>query len=285
MRNKLEHILLSILLGITILLGLSFWLNTFFNFNIFCPEHWDELAKLQASKTPINYNFYISIGVAIFIFTIGIFLIYRQTGKNIHKKVKEEKQQLPQQHITTIQKVPEQQQTNDIPSGIQFNRPPRLNLPNNMAQIAAQKNAQPKEVKPTASNSSTSPYNPMISEIFSTGGYTVKPNPTIAGFVPNLFAIGNNEIVWMGGVDCDIEKMTNGIQKLQSVFEKTLEDIPIHIHAFILDTMNRYDTTNDNILIFKSIEELKSFIDEHPAATIEDIDKENFDSYSEYIDK
>ena len=252
---------------------------------MFNPAHWDELAKLQASQTPINYNFYASIGVAIFIFTIGIFLIYRQTGKNTYKKIKEEKHQLPQQQITTIQTTFEQKPNNEIPSVIQMDRPPRLNLPNNMAQIAAQKNAQQKETKPIKSDSSTSPYNPMISEIFSNAGYTVKPNPTISGFIPNLFAIGNNEIVWMGGVDFDIEKITSGVQKLQSVFEKTLEDIPININTFILDTMNKYDNvTNDNILIFKSIEELKDFITKHPAATIEDDDKENFDSYSEYID-
>ena len=82
MKNKFEHILLSILLGLTVLLGLSFWLNTFFNFNIFCPAHWDELAKLQASQIPINHNFYISIGVAIFIFAFGLFVIYRKNGKN-----------------------------------------------------------------------------------------------------------------------------------------------------------------------------------------------------------
>ena len=49
--------------------------------------------------------------------------------------------------------------------------------------------------------------------------------------------------------------------------------------------MNKYNNVaNDNILIFKSTEELKTFINEHPAATIEGNDQENFDSYSEYID-
>ena len=158
-------------------------------------------------------------------------------------------------------------------------------MPRNIAQIAQRthETKQNQPVQQTAA-SSENPYNTVISEIFTKAGYVIKQNPTMSGFVPNLFAIGNNEVVWVGAVDCDIEKMVSGIQKLDSVFKETLEDIQININAFILDTLNRYDSTNTDLLIFKSVEDLKAFVDEHPADKIEEFDQESFDSYSEYID-
>lgn len=282
MKNKLEHILLSILLGLSVLLGLSFWLNTIFNFNMFCKGHWDEFAKLQASQTPISIGFYLSFIVAVLIFVFGIYFIYRQIIiQHIHRP-KNAVVIVPQQKIANepVKETKEEETTINQPV-ISASRPPRLNLPNNMAQIVTQKYTQPEQQKKLAP--SENPYNPIISEVFSNNGYIVKPNPTISGFTPNLFAIGNNEIVWIGGVDCDADKMTNALEKLNSVFKETLEDIPIHINAFILDTMGKY-SNKDNIHIFKSIDELKAFIGEHPADKIGEDDRESFDSYSEYID-
>lgn len=284
MKNKLEHILLSILLGLSVLLGLSFWLNTVFNFNIFCKVHWDEFARLQASQTPISNGFYLSFIVAVLIFVFGVYFIYRPIMIHRIRKQKNAVVIVPQQKISEepIKETKEQEEELTITQPvISASRPPRLNLPNNMAQIAAQKHTEPEQPKTLAP--SENPYTPIISEIFSNNGYIVKPNPTISGFVPNLFAIGNNEIIWVGGVDCDADKMTKALEKLNSVFKETLEDIPIHINAFILDTMGKY-SNKDNIHIFKSIDELKAFIGEHPADKIGEDDRESFDSYSEYID-
>ena len=281
MKNKLEYILLSILLGMSVLLGLSFWLNTIFNFNIFCAAHWEEFAKLQATQTPISIGFYLSFAVAIFIFVVGIYFIHRSAFKIVATKP-EETQPVPAP-MQQKEKVSEPE-TKPVTPAISFDRPPRLNLPANMAQIAQRSRTAPQNKTFQQTAPSENPYNKIISEIFSDAGFTIKPSPTMSGFVPNLFAIGNNEVVWIGGVDCDLEKMMTGIQKLDSVFKTTLEDIQININAFILDTLNRYDSTNTDLLIFKSIDELKAFINEHPADQIEDNEQETFDSYSEYID-
>ena len=274
MKNKFEHILLSILLGLTVLLGLSFWLNTVFNFNIFCGAHWKELSKLQAAHIPISIHFYISIIIAIFIFLFGVYFIYRQEIRNIYIRKSTTPVSEPIKPIETPQHFE-----------INQSRPPRLNLPKNMVQIAAQNNAQtqPKETK-SNKNPSTNPYNSIIADTFSNNGYLVKQNPSIIGFIPNLFAIGNNEILWIGGVDCDKQKMLSAIEKLKSVFTETLEDIPININAFILDTMNKYPNDNNQLLVFKNIDELKDFIASHPGDEIKEDERENFDSYSEYID-
>lgn len=285
MKNKLEYILLSILLGLSVLLGLSFWLNTIFNFNIFCATHWTELARLQASKTPVNIGFYVSFAVAIFIFTIGLYFIYRSSFKIItvaNEDITHGAEQTQNNISNDIpNNLPQQENNTSAPAD---NRPPRLRLPGNIAQIAEQNHIIKTQQKPKQDAQYENKYNQIISEIFSDNGYLVKPNPSISGFVPNLFAIGNNEVVWVGGVDCDIEKMKEALQRLDSVFRETLEDIQININAFVLDTLNKYDSTNNDLFIFKSIEDLKAFITEHPADDIEEIDTESFDSYSEYID-
>lgn len=285
MRNKLEDILLSVLLGLTVLLGLSFWLNTIFNFNIFCNEHWNELSKLQASHTPISTGFYISFAIAIFVFMIGLYLIYRQEIRRIKiQKMKPEKESVTVQQTTSIpsKTLEENEEIKITEPAISVARPPRLNLPKNMAQIAEKQHTSHTEITKKESPE-TNPYNSIIADSFSAVGYVVKPNPKISGFTPNLFAIGNNEIVWVGGVDCEPDKMISALQKLDSVFKETLDDIPIHINGFILDTMNKYGT-NESLLIFKSIDELKEFINKHPADAIDESDKESFSSYSEYID-
>lgn len=285
MRNKFEHILLSLLLGASILLGLSFWLNTNYGFNLFYREHWNELSNLQASGTPINDSFYLSFIIAVLIFIIGVYIVYRPTN---NKKIDNVKTNIIQNdnvltHTTDTIK-PEQKNDSPVPvPNTPIARPPRLNLPTNMAQIVAQRQQTKQEQQIIHQTPQQNPYNSVISQIFSDNGYVVKTNPKISGFVPNLFAIGPNEVLWIGGVDVKTEDLQHAIEKLQSVFTETLEDIQINIAPFILDTMNQIQS-NDSILIFKTIDDLKTFITENPAETISDEERDNFDSYSEYID-
>ena len=294
MRNKIERILLSILLGTSILLGLSFWLNMKFGFNLFLNEHWHKLLELQATHTPINPWFYVSIEIAIFLFLSGLIVIY--VPKTKHKTDEKDTVELaPVVQPKTITPVEtqnikeEKKPETKEPVGIALNRPPRLNLPKNLAEIITKKQTQATNPTQTSSfstsktNTDENPYNPTIAKIFTDADYVVKPNPLISGFTPNLFAIGNNEIVWIGGVDCKPETMLKSVQKLQEVFEETLTDIPIHIRPFIIDNYNTLEK-NDDILIFHSIDELKKFVSENPADIIEADEQDNFNSYSEYID-
>ena len=292
MKNKLDHFLLALLLGISTLLGLSFWLNIRFGFNLFYQEHWVELAKLQASQTPIAPGFYISIIAAILIFMIGIYVIY-MPRKKTHSST------IPQPTIdiatvnTPVAKTNDKTDSSVLMPNITMSRPPRLNLPTNMAQVIAQRNNQPQsqqtilptpEINQTPQNTpDQNQYNSTVAQIFSDNGYVVKPNAKISVFTPNLFAIGPNEVLWIGAIDTKIEDIQRAVEKLQSVFTETLEDIQINITPFILDTLNQHQQ-NDSILIFKTIDELKKFITENPAKPLTDTEQDNFDSYSEYID-
>lgn len=283
MKQKFDHILLSLLLGLSVLLGTSFWLNTKFGFNIFYAKHWNDLAQMQATHSPIDKTFYISIGVALFIFLVGLIMINFPHSRK--KTVQKQTSPLPQTPI-----VLEQQNTTPIPNpGIPLARPPRLNLPTNMAEIAEkQYNAKQnpdvlqQNISTTASNQ-PNPYNSILSDIFSSNGYLVKTNPTIASLITNLFAIGHDEILWVGGVDCDINKLKDAITKLNSVFSDTLPDIQINVFSFLLDTANRY-TQDDNILVFHSTDEIRQYISQIPDKNTDEEDAENFDAYSDYID-
>ena len=283
MKNKFEHLLLATLLGIAVLLGLSFWLDLIFGFNLFFKEHWDELARLQASHIPIAHGFYISIIFAVVLFIFGLYLIYIPSIRKTHKT----KVAVTTPISNTTPKTSEEVKKNPpAETPILLTRPPKLNLPKNMAQIIAQRQTQNQTSEQKTSdtpNGLDSPYNSVLAEIFSENGYVIKQNLTISGFTPNLVAIGPNEVFWIGAVDATPDKLNSAITKLRNVFETTLEDIPINIKAFIIDNLNQYKS-NDEILIFKSLEELKKFVSENPSDTIPEEEIDSFGSYSEYID-
>ncbi len=281
MKKYLGQILATTLLGTSILLGLSFWLNVRFSFNILNATHWNELSKLQAAHTPINKLFYISLGIALFLFIFGAHLIFRPRFRNIFKSNKTVNTYSPVQ-IKQSERGIEKEQIPLPQSAISLQRPPKLNLPKGMAIAAMQKHAflQPQQ-KPDIKQPTI--YDSELSEIFNSAGYKVKPNLTITGFTTNLFAIGTNEKVWFGAVDCDIEKFTTAVNRLKSIFTETLDDVPINVSAFILDTKHLYESNNE-ALIFHSMDELKEFISKNPNPDITDSERENFDAYSDYID-
>ena len=285
MRNKFEHFLLSFLLGIAVLLGLSFWLNVIYGFNLFSKEHWNELARLQAEQIPVSTGFYVSIIVAVFICVFGILLLY------IIPTIKRTREKVSNSFLSTAPMVPnhkaeEKKEDNTIfepqMPKLNMSQPPKLNLPSNMAEIMQQRNEnnQNKVKEPVTD------YDAILTQIFKDKGFMVKPNPVISGFSPNLFAIAPNEIVWIGAVDTDINKLQFAINRLDGIFNDTLEDIKININAFLIDTKNTYQS-NASIFVFKTLEELKTFVTELPPAWPKDMsnaDQENFDAYSEYID-
>ena len=142
MNKHLEKILAAILLSTSVLLGLSFWLNTKFSFNIFYAKHWDKLAKLQVSHAPVNNIFYVSIGVAIFIFIVGLYIIFRPRFRRIFKKNPKDLPPQPQPEQNTQVSPSNEQETSTadtpITPTILLKQPPKLKLPKNIAILAKQ---------------------------------------------------------------------------------------------------------------------------------------------------
>ena len=54
MRNKLDNLLLGLLWILVSLLGLCFWFNIQFGFNLLSSSHWQHLSYMQATRTPIT---------------------------------------------------------------------------------------------------------------------------------------------------------------------------------------------------------------------------------------
>lgn len=283
MKKHIETILISILFSTSVLLCLSFWLNIRFGFNLFYASHWDELAKLQAAHIPINNTFYISIGITIFILIFGLYLIFKPKFRKITKPKQSESLS-----ATDISKSISTQTpviNNSVTKPVSLTKPKQLNLPKNFAAIVEQqyKNTtnQQQTPKPKNESNNVTIYDSQLSEIFTDNAYLVKPNIKFQGFTSNLFAIGKDEVLWIGAVDCDINIFKKVIDKLKSVFAETLEDIPINVYPFILDNRKMYDF-DENIMIFHDINDLKNTVSQHPNTG--DSDKESFDAYSDYID-
>jgi hypothetical protein len=273
MKKYLGQILSSILLGTSVLLALSFWLNVNFGFNLFYAQHWNELAQLQASHEHINNVFYVSIGIAIFMFVVGLYMIFKPRNNGATKKNIDIPQQNPATN-TIIEKNVEHAQRDNTRNTITLSSPPKLNLPKNTAKLASQRYAE---------LVAQQDYDSQLSEIFTNAGYVIKPNITVNGFTTNLFAIGTGEKVWFGAIDCEQDKFKSALNRLNSIFTETLEDVPINVSAFILDTKARYNSDNDT-LVFHTIDELKEFVATHPNSPLPDLERENFDAYSNYID-
>lgn len=311
MNKHLEHFLLSVLVAISVLLGLTFWLNLNFGFNLLSAEHWHELALLQASNVTIDKSFYISIAVAIFIFVISMYIIYRPRFRKIpmprpqnieiktlpaiikntepqpttkettdvKQTISEPKESKPMQTIKADE--PKIEKAAPVPQQINLARPPKLNLPTNMAQIAA--NQYNTQMATQQSAATATQYDDALAELFSNTAYLVKKNQTITGLKTNLIAIGNHELFWVGCVDCDINKMKTLINKIKETFTQTLPDIPITVYSFILDTKKIYESDPD-IFIFHDMDNVRKFIYDNQGTDISPEYQEDFDAYSEYID-
>ena len=122
---------------------------------------------------------------------------------------------------------------------------------------------------------------PEIREIFSLAGYVIKPEPFINGKKMALLAIGTDEVLYLGAVGISISEMQGCVNKLEKLFSDTLEDIEIHVHAFVLNPTDKAD--NSDILTFDTIDELRDYMNTHRNKPLPDEDVENFAAYSEYI--
>ena len=184
----------------------------------------------------------------------------------------------------TITPPPEQK---TIPSnGVA--RPPRLTLPS--GRSSAPTTTQQSYTAPVAPVAPVEPATqkqadyPELRDIFTAAGYTVKPTPQINGTRPDLFAIGTDEVVWIGTVNTSSETLYEMIERLNSVFIDTLEDITININGFIINATDSQTYTDTTILYFSSPEELREFIASTPNPKPDSEDIDNFNAYSTYID-
>lgn len=312
MRKQIDHFLLGLLWLLASTLGASFWFNTKFGFNIFSIPHWQYLGQLQASKASIQPSFYISMVLIVVVMITGLYLIVRPRFRKIYFKsngpaVMDSKPAptvaaAPAPALQTAPVV-ETPSAPVVPTGPAIARPPRLNLPTHngygaAAQTPAGNYPQPNVQTPSFAPAPAPVVAPVaqpqpeslpsnfedIEQIFKSAGYLIKKAPRIGGIRPALFAIGSDETLWIGGVGMEPSRMANAVDKLDTIFTETLEDIKITINSFIINP--KIDNPADMVGIeqFDSVNALRDYMDSHKNRELPPSEAEDFDAYSEYID-
>ena len=295
MMSKINNILIGVLWLLAVTLGTTFWFNTIFGFNIFSIPHWQHLAYIQATGQSVKPAFYISIIVAVLIAFYGLYKLlqprFRQIKLTVFDRTRTATKpdlmaaatQTTQQIVQTPVIQPDNEQSpstethND--NALQNNRPPRLNIP------AVTRNATAPRVPLTPIQKT--PTNPEteyadIRNIFESAGYLYKGAPKIKNVQTAVVAIGTDEILWIGAVGVQNADMNRAVQTLSGVFADTLEDIEIHINAFVIAAPDAANAT-PNILQFATVDDLRNYISGIPNTPPDGDDVENFDAYSGYI--
>lgn len=275
MKNKIDNILLSILWLLVATLGTSFWFSSQFGFNVFSSAHWQYLSELQATQKNVSMSFYISfIVITIITLTVLYFLIRPK-----FRKIK-----LP---IIKTSNQPEIQQTivAQPVTNINPNRPQRLNLPKIIPSPTQQARATTPTIQPSQQIFEAPKNHDDIKKIFSDLGYTVKPDIRFGSTKSSLFAISPDESIWVATSDISVNEMDKFINKLQTIFNDSLEDITLEINSFVINPTETGITQND-IATFDTVEDLKNFMQTHRAPTLpnDPEELETFNAFSEYID-
>ncbi|MDR0741360.1 MAG: hypothetical protein LBF28_01140 [Rickettsiales bacterium] len=286
MKKQIDRFLLGLLWLLAFALGASFWFNTKFGFNIFTIKHWRYLGQLQASDTAIAPSFYISMIIIVFVMTGGLYLIARPRFRKITLASKtlaaDGKQPVGHCAAESEKKAPEAAW-----AGPAFARPPRLKMPIQNGYVAAHNanNSPVPAAGPAISATAEIPESfAYIGQIFESAGYKVKKPPRIGGFRPALFAIGSDEILWIGAVGTEPSKLSEAADKLGNLFTETLEDIRIDIRAFVINPKPDNAPNSIEIEKFDSVDALRDYMGAHPNRELPEEEKEDFDAYSEYID-
>lgn len=299
MMNKIDNILIGLLWLLAVTLASTFWFNTMFGFNLFSSLHWHYVAKLQATGNPIVSIFYISVVVIVLVAVLGLYLLLQPRFRRITMPTfdRTQRPQVPSTPASPIspssdiQPAPEtvavtqpvaesdvsEQKISTTPPTT--GRPPRLNIPTPTRTATVPR--VPLAPTPQQKINPETEY-ADIRAIFESAGYVYKGSPRIKNVQTALVAIGTDEVLWIGAVGVKNTDMQRAVQTLAGVFTDTLEDIEIHIHAFIIAAPDTTDTNND-ILQFATVDDLRNYINGVPNTPLDADESENFDAYSAYI--
>ncbi|MDR1360951.1 MAG: hypothetical protein LBJ18_01415 [Rickettsiales bacterium] len=279
MQKQAEHFLLAVLWGLAVLLGACFWFTVRFGFNLLSAAHWEYLGNLQATKTPVNQWFYISLIIAVVVAIAGLYLLIRPKFRKII--IKNEGQRTKDEGVATPPSALVLSPSSFAPAQQEQpaqQRPPRLNLPrNNEYKPAAA--PQPAPAPAPSPAPILTEENEDLREIFVLAGYTVKKPPRIGDFRPGLWAIGSDEVLYIGGIGAQPTAIAEASEKVRTLFNETLSaDIQIEIRTFAIGDFQ----AEENVKVFESLDDLREAIPQNRELGADE--SEDFDAYSEYID-
>ena len=287
MRDKLDNFLLATLWIFASTLGVCFWFNIRFGFNIFSSAHWHHLAYMQASQNPVSPAFYISMVISVIVVICGLYMMIRPRFRKFKIPVRETYKPSPNiqsQHIapqpapiqtpTVAQTPAPTSEPAPVSTAPTLTRPPRLNI-----AVTPQLHSAPLPQQTIKTPSMAS----ELREIFHGAGYTVKNNPRIGTTQTELFAIGTNEVLWIGAVGIPTTDLQRAIDTVNQIFSDTLDDIIINVNGFVISAPDANAPGAPDILTFDKIDTLRQYMSEHKNPPLGEDDNGNFDAFSAYI--
>ncbi len=284
LHERINYILLGTLWCMAMVLGLDFWLNTVYNFNMFSSAHWAYIATAQAAGQQIATGFYIAITFAIVLGIFGLYMLFRPRFRKIILP-KPEPAPLPAHDINpstdNIVTPTEQAPVEKMPT---IERPPHLHIQmKNSPRVMPQQTNTTQNTLPQKTEPQKPRYMHEIREIFEKNNYIVLGPKKISNTDISLIALGADETLWLGACDISHEQMADVILAFQSVFSETLQDIEIDINAFIINPTD--NDTVESILDFASLDELSNTINDNPNSEPDnDEDSDNMDAFRGYIE-
>ncbi|MBO4480061.1 MAG: hypothetical protein J5742_00350 [Alphaproteobacteria bacterium] len=294
MKRNFDKILLGILWLMTVALAATFWMNMRYGFDIFSAAHWEYLSELQATRTNIKPEFYVSLVVAIILALTGLYLIVRPRFRKIPFLVQPKPQPQviePQQPATTQPTVlssygpPPSAQARPLSPALNrvATKQKRFSPPTQQLNTQPSLSAQPTGMAPTKSNNNHSPFAMEMNRIFESAGYIMKPCKHIGKLNNPIVALGYDQTLWIGASSASVTDVVDAFQTLVTLFEETLGDSADDIHLRGCLIAPTGTTRHELISTFSDLQQFKKFMSENQNTQPKDFDKELFDAISTYI--
>ena len=288
MKRFFDKVLLGVLWLITATLATTFWMSVRYGFNILSSAHWAYLSELQAKRTHVKQDFYISIIVALVIALIGLYLIVRPRHRKIVLETNPTQVPVPEtkteQENITEPKQPTVSPTHRpiAPAGL------GLGMRNSAMPVShPAPTAYAPQIVASTAPSIEPPQNPQggeISSVFESAGYMIKKCNKINNLKKPVMAVAYDQTIWIASSNIAPSIMQDAIESLIAVFDDTLGETAqdIEVRGMIVNPTDKENFNNDLIATFDTIAELKEFIE--PNEKPEDFDNELFEAFTTYID-
>ncbi|MBO4700845.1 MAG: hypothetical protein J5620_03815 [Alphaproteobacteria bacterium] len=277
----------------TVTLATTFWMNIKYGFNIFSAAHWAYLSELQAYRTDIKLDFYISLILAIILGLVGLYFLARPKMRtffiepsqmppppqvdtpnifNLQRSVESVKQQPDEQ---TAPRAPQINITRPMsPTGIPT--PQKTPPKNNTVYVPAP--------KITPADPAISPHLAEISGIFEMAGYIIKPCTRIGKLIKPVVALSYDQTIWVCSENVSGADVLDALQTLIAVFDDTLGDTAndLTVRGCIINSPDSAENS-ELITTFGTTDEFQEFMTNHPNIKPADYDQDLFDAISTYI--
>ena len=293
MKSFFDKFLFGVLWLLSITLVATLWMNTNYGFDILSAAHWEYLGSLQAHRSGIKPDFYISLLGALFIALIGLYLIVRPRTHRAKKIAP--MAQTPNIAVSTQspgQPTQEPKIENDlnqrpIPPASLSSRPvsPLGLRPPTIRPL----NTSPQNItipKPNQPIPTTQPANsPEVQRALESADYVIKKCARIGKLENPAVAIAYDQNMWIVSTKVSPETMVDAIQTLISIFDDTLGETAndISVHGFIIEPTEQVQRDDNLIITFDNTTDFVKYVSEHKNEKPDDYDAELFEAFSTYI--